>query len=69
MDIGLHNKAYTSEITSFITSLKKKDPTLESRQAAGRHRLWDRPLDREQLAEFRAARVRQPAYVYQPKGE
>jgi len=58
-------KPYTSEITQFIDELKAKKPTLEAEQRAGRALLWDRELDREELAEFGAARVPQQPYVYQ----
>ncbi|HTP74792.1 MAG TPA: DUF3460 family protein [Burkholderiaceae bacterium] len=58
-------KPYTSEITQFIDELKAKKPTLEAEQRAGRGLLWDRDLDREELAEFRAADVPQQPYVYQ----
>lgn len=58
-------KPYQSEATQFIESLKKKDPSLEDRQRQGRSLLWDRPIDREAEAEYRAARVPQRPYVYQ----
>lgn len=58
-------KPYTSDVTSFIDSLKAKKPTLESEQRQGRALLWDRPIDAEAQAEYRAARVAQQPYVYQ----
>jgi Protein of unknown function (DUF3460) len=58
-------KPYTSEITQFIEELKAKKPTLESEQRAGRALLWDRDVDRDQQAEYDAARVAQQPYVYQ----
>jgi len=60
-------KPYKSEVTSFIDELKAKKPTLEAEQRAGRALLWDREQDREAQAEWRDARVRQQAYVYQTK--
>ena len=58
-------KPYTSDVTQFIDELKRKKPTLESEQLAGRALLWDKPQDREAAAEFRAADVPQQPYVYQ----
>lgn len=60
-------KPYKSDISNFIDELKAKKPTLEDEQRAGRSLLWDRQLDRQALAEWRAARVPQQAYVYQTK--
>ncbi len=60
-------KPYTSDVTQFIGELKAKKPTLESEQRAGRALLWDRDVDRQAVAEGRAARVPQQPYVYQTK--
>ncbi len=57
-------KPYKSDATSFIESLKSKKPTLEEEQRRGRALLWDRHIDREAQASWRASRVRQKAYVY-----
>jgi hypothetical protein len=56
---------YSSEITSFIDELKAKKPDLEAQQRAGRALLWDKHVSREAWDEFRAAQLRQKAYVYQ----
>ena len=58
-------KPYTSEVTQFIEELKAKKPTLEAEQRAGRALLWDRDIDREEQAQYGAARVPQQPYVYQ----
>jgi hypothetical protein len=58
-------KPYTSEITQFIDELKAQKPTLEAEQRAGRGLLWDREIDPDEQAEYRAASVRQQPYVYQ----
>lgn len=58
-------KPYKSDVTNFIDELKAKKPTLEAEQRAGRALLWDKPQDREALAEYNAARVAQQPYVYQ----
>ena len=61
-------KPYKSEVTQFIEQLKQTKPTLEDEQKRGRALLWDRPIDREAQADWRAARVPQQPYVYQTKG-
>ena len=60
-------KPYTSDVTSFIDSLKEKKPTLEAEQRQGRALLWDRPIDADAQNDYRAARVAQQPYVYQTK--
>ena len=60
-------KPYTSDVTQFIDELKRKKPTLEADQRAGRALLWDKALARAAQADQRAARVRQQPYVYQTK--
>lgn len=60
-------KPYTSDVTQMIQELKAKKPTLEAEQCAGRGLLWDKNLDRQQQAEFSAAKVPQQPYVYQNK--
>jgi hypothetical protein len=62
-------KPYKSDLTSFIEALKADKPTLEAEQRAGRALLWDRAIDREAQAEYRAARVAQQPYVYQTAGD
>ncbi|UXH79856.1 DUF3460 family protein [Roseateles amylovorans] len=62
-------KPYKSEITNFIDELKAKKPTLEAEQRAGRGLLWDRELNREDQANYRASRVEQQPYVYQTKSD
>lgn len=56
---------YTSEATQFISQLKQEKPGLDKAQQDGRALLWDRQIDRDLQAEFRAARVPQQPYVYQ----
>jgi hypothetical protein len=62
-------KPYKSDTTQFIDSLKQRDPKLEERQRQGRNLLWDRQLDRQNQAEFNAAKVPQQPYVYQTKAD
>lgn len=58
--------SYESEITRFITELKRSHPQLEEQQRAGRALLWDKaPLDLEKTARDKESRVRQQPYVYQ----
>ena len=58
-------KPYTSDVTSFIGKLKTDKPTLEDEQRSGRALLWDRPLDRQAIADYDEANVPQQPYVYQ----
>ena len=56
---------YNSDITNFISDLKQRKPDLEAQQRAGRAIWWDKQVNREAWAEFRAAQVAQKPYVYQ----
>ena len=58
-------KAYKSDVTSFIETLKAAKPTLEAEQRQGRALLWDKPIDRDAQADQAEARVAQQPYVYQ----
>lgn len=59
---------YTSEITQFLTQLKKDRPQLEASQFAGRALLWDKePIDLERTRELKDSNVVQKAYPYQTK--
>ena len=58
-------KAYKSDATSFIETLKANKPTLEAEQRQGRGLLWDKHIDRDAQAEYADARVAQAPYVYQ----
>jgi Protein of unknown function (DUF3460) len=60
-------KAYTSDVTSFIQTLKDAKPSLEAEQRRGRALLWDKPVDREAAADNEESRVPQQPYVYQTK--
>ena len=60
-------KPYRSDTTELLASLKAAKPSLEQEQRDGRALLWDRPVDREQQRQWRAAQVPQQAYVYQTK--
>ena len=57
-------KAYTSDVTQFIDSLKAQKPTLEAEQRAGRALLWDKQIDRDAQAGYAQAKVPQSPYVY-----
>ncbi len=56
---------YESDTTQFIKKLKASQPELEAQQRQGRALLWDKQVDREAQAQFRAGRVSQKPYVYQ----
>ena len=55
---------YTSDATDFIEQLKRDKPGLDEGQRQGRALLWDKQIDRDLQAEFRAGRVQQKPYVY-----
>ena len=56
---------YKSEITQFLEELKTQKPELEAQQRQGRALLWDKdPIDLEERARPKAARVPQKPYVY-----
>ena len=55
---------YRSDVTQFIDQLKTDKPELEAQQRAGRSIWWDKNLDREQLEDWKQARVPQKPYVY-----
>jgi len=64
--MGLFRRAdYESDTTQFIKQLKASKPELEAQQRQGRALLWDKQVDRENQAQFKAARVAQKPYVYQ----
>jgi Protein of unknown function (DUF3460) len=60
-------KPYTSDVTSFIQTLKDAKPSLEADQRRGRALLWDKPIDRQAAADNADSRVPQQPYVYQTK--
>ena len=60
-------KAYTSDVTSFIQTLKDAKPSLEAEQRRGRALLWDKRIDLQAAAEDADSRVPQQPYVYQTK--
>ena len=55
---------YESEATQFLLKLKEQRPHLEQGQREGRALLWDKELDRDEQADFKAGRVAQKPYVY-----
>lgn len=59
------DKSYQSDITQFLQDLKAKKPEIEAQQREGRAQLWDRTLDLDEQARYRASRVAQQGYVYQ----
>jgi hypothetical protein len=59
---------YVSETQAFIQQLKAHKPSLEAEQRAGRGLLWDKTIDRQNQADFQAARVPQKPYVYLSTG-
>ena len=55
---------YQSEVTQSTGQPKDQSPALDAQQQAGRALLWDKEVDREVWAEYRAGRVAQKPYVY-----
>ncbi len=56
---------YKSDATQFIDQLKAQRPELDAQQSEGRALLWDKQLNRDEQAAFKAGRVVQKPYVYQ----
>lgn len=68
MIFSKHNQAYESDFTKFIKELKEKNPELEQNQREGRALLWDKaPVDLDAQQRILESRIKQQAYVYQPK--
>jgi len=55
---------YVSDTSQFIDALKQAKPTLEAEQRAGRALLWDKNVDRTEVADNADSRVAQKPYVY-----
>ena len=60
---------YQSDATKFLNQLKADRPELDAQQQYGRSLLWDRHIDPEVQAEYRAGKVPQKAYVYQTNAD
>ncbi len=60
-------KPYISEATTFISSLKAKNPQLEQAQRDGRALLWDKNVNLQALAIEQANTVPSKAYQYSTK--
>ncbi len=56
---------YQSDTTQFLAEMRQQKPELEASQRQGRALLWDKQVDREVWAEYKAAKVAQKPYVYQ----
>jgi len=68
MKFSKQQTTYVSEFTQFLDDLKKKDPTIDEKQRAGRAILWDKaPIDLDAKRRAEESRVNQQPYVYQPK--
>ena len=58
------NGEYRSDTTNLITDIKRSRPELDAEQRAGRALLWDKNIDRSQLADATDANVKRGSYVY-----
>jgi len=56
---------YRSEVQFRPAFQVMRQPELDLQQRQGRALLWDKQIDRELQAEFKAGRVKQAPYVYQ----
>ncbi|MFM7331720.1 MAG: DUF3460 family protein [Brachymonas sp.] len=63
-NLFLKNGDYQSDATHFITDMKRARPELVAQQRAGRALLWDKNVNLAELADAKAARVKNKAYVY-----
>lgn len=57
---------YQSDATRFLRELLEANPQLVELQKRNRATWWDRPQDRDALAEREAASVPVPPYAYFP---
>ena len=64
IDRFYYTPQYVSETSQYINDLKISRPTLEAEQRAGRALLWDKNVDRTELADNASSRVAQKPYVY-----
>ena len=60
---------YRSDATLFIDAMKARKPQIDAEQVQGRALLWDKDIDRQALADYRNARVKQKPYVYQTNND
>ncbi len=63
-NLFLKNGNYQSDVTHFITDMKRARPELDAQQRAGRALLWDKNVNLTEQADTQAARVKNKAYVY-----
>ncbi len=66
-NLFLKNGDYRSDATNFIADVKRARPELDAQQLTGRALLWDKNVDRSQMADIGAGQVKQQAYPYQTK--
>lgn len=68
MKLSKQQTEYVSDFTKFLNDLKQKNATLEEKQRAGRAIWWDKsPIDLDARRRAEESRIKQQAYVYQPK--
>jgi hypothetical protein len=60
---------YESDHTKFMRELMAQQPHLADEQKKGRAMWWDKALDKDEQAQFKASRVAQQAYVYATQGK
>lgn len=57
---------YQSEFTKFMNEWLDQHPEEREEQKKGRALWWDKPQDLETMKRYRAAKVAQKPYPYQP---
>ena len=68
MKFSNQDTRYVSDFTKFLNDMKAKNPKIEENQRAGRSIWWDKaPIDLDARRREQESRVKQQAYVYQPK--
>lgn len=58
---------YESDVTKFLREMHEKKPALDDEQRDGRAIYWDKQLDADELARWKASGVPMQGYVYQTK--
>lgn len=56
---------YESDFTQFMNAFLEKHPEIEASRREHRLTWWEKTLDEDEQAGFKAARVPQKPYVYQ----
>lgn len=58
---------YQSDFTAFMNGFLEKNPSVDAERRELRLTWWERKLDLDDLRRWKASRVPQKPYVYQPE--